>query len=59
MTPVPPDTLLVPGPIPALSEFDLVGGWFLLSVMAIFAVLALVDWRRAKNAGRKWPWDEW
>ena len=32
--------------------------WLLIASAAVFVVLMVEGWWRAKCAGRKWPWDQ-
>jgi hypothetical protein len=38
--------------------FGVILWWLLIASLAVFVVLALESWWRARCQGRKWPWDE-
>jgi uncharacterized membrane protein YhaH (DUF805 family) len=55
----PPDTMPVAAGVTEPLGYVLGGmlWWVVGSVALIFVVLALVDWKRAHDRGRQWPWD--
>ena len=56
----PPDTMLVVAPAASYPVGFVLGGiawYFLACVAVIFALLTCIDWQRAREAGRRWPWD--
>ena len=57
LTAAPPDTLLVASVTPVGYVLGGMLWWFLISTVAVFVLLALVEWRRARAQGRRWPWD--